>query len=281
MEKAMKVGFHLSVAQGFAWTYEEAKRLGCEAIQIFVKNPRSWATKVWRDEEVWAFKMIRAQLEVFAHLSYLPNLAKIDLDERHMAAFVHEVELCVQLGIETIVVHCGSRPDTTMGLQMTARAINAVLENHEIKVLIENASGQGNAIGKDISELGSIYSDIERRDKVGLCLDTAHLFESGYDVSNIYNWDGVLRAVEKAFGTGKIGLLHLNDSKTDLRSRVDRHWHIGKGKIGTPLFRSILNDIRFINLCGVMETPKAASMDEENMKTMRSLLSPLVPCPSS
>jgi deoxyribonuclease IV len=281
MERAMKIGFHLSVAQGFTWTYKEAKRLGCQAIQVFVKNPRSWATKIWRDEEVEAFKTIRAELEVFAHLSYLPNLAKIDLDERHLAGFVHEVELCVRLGIETIVVHCGSRPDTATGLRMTARAIDTVLADHEIKVLIENASGQGNAIGKDISELSRIYSAIERREKVGLCLDTAHLFESGYNIRNINNWNGVLRAVREDFGTDKIGLLHLNDSKTDLGSRVDRHWHIGKGKIGTPPFRSILNDIRFIGLCGVMETPKAASMDEENMKTMRSLLSPLVPRSSS
>ncbi len=271
----------MSVAKGFDWMYSEAKRLGCEAIQLFVKNPRSWSVKEWKDEELEAFSRLSAEFEIFSHLSYLPNLAKVDLDERNLAGLVHEAELSVQLGIKAMVVHCGSRDEADVGLETAASAINRVLEKRDITILLENSSGQGNSVGRAISELGRLFDGVARKERVGLCIDTAHLFESGCDMRRKIVAERVFKEVEERFGPGKIGLFHLNDSKTDLGSMVDRHWHIGKGKIGLPLFRRLLNDVRFVDVCGVMETPKADSMDEENMKTMKSLLSPLVPRPFS
>jgi deoxyribonuclease IV len=277
----MQIGFHISIAKGFDWTLGEAKRLGCEVIQIFVKNPRSWKRKIWSDSDCGAFKALSGSIPIFAHLTYLPNLAKIDEDERHMKGLIHEVELCVDLGLKAIVVHCGSRRDKAKGIEMVSKAINHVISTYDVDVIMENSAGQGNTIGKNLDELVRIFEQIENKKKVSLCLDTAHLFASGYDIRLREVWETLITDLEIHFGTDKIGLFHLNDSKTDLGSRVDRHWHIGKGSIGADAFRIILNDARFKNLKGVMETPKVDNMDEENMNVVRALLSPLVSCPFS
>jgi len=277
----LKVGFHMSIAKGFDWIFNESKRLGCEVIQIFVKNPRSWRDKQWTEEDIESFKKLSKIYPVFAHLSYLPNLAKIDEDEKHMTGFFHEVESCGKLGIHSMVVHCGSREDANKGTIMVAEAVNRVLEKHEINILLENASGQGNSIGRQITELAGIYRNIKNKEKTFLCLDTAHLFQSGYDISNAKGWNRIVAEIERYFGKNRIVLLHLNDSRTDCGSRVDRHWHIGKGRMGMEAFRIILSDKRFAHLHGVMETPKMGRMDEKNMRVMKSLLSPLVSRSSS
>jgi len=274
----MQLGFHISIAKGFDWTLKEAKRLGCEVIQIFVRNPRSWKRKTWSDTDCKAFKALSGSMPVFAHLTYLPNLAKIDEDERHIKGLIHEVELCVELGLKAIVVHCGSRHDKAKGIEMVSNAINYVISTYDVDVVMENSAGQGNSIGKNLDELFRIFEQIKNKKKVFLCLDTAHLFASGYDIRAPEVWKALTAEIEVRIGLDKIGLFHLNDSKTDIGSRVDRHWHIGKGSIGADAFKIILNDVRFKNLKGVMETPKVGNMDEENMKVMRALLSPLVSC---
>jgi deoxyribonuclease-4 len=272
----MKIGFHMPIARGFGWMQKEAEGLGCEVIQMFVKNPRSWAKKTWLEEEIEAFRPILREFTVVAHLSYLPNLAKIDQDERNIEGFIHEAELCTRLGVKSMVVHCGSRQEKEEGIKMTARAINTVTERYDITILLENAAGQGSSIGSSFVELAGIFEGVTHRERVFLCLDTAHLFEAGNDVRLSMTWDGIVKAVTRYFGPGKIMFFHLNDSKTGLGSRVDRHWHIGKGEIGTAAFKIIVNDKRFAHLAGVMETPKTGNMDEENMKTIKSLLPPLM-----
>lgn len=277
----MRIGFHISIANGFDRTLKEARRLGCEVVQVFVRNPRSWGEKTLTDYHIESFSKLSESMPVLAHLTYLPNLAKIDEDERHMRGFIHEVDLCMKLGIKSMVVHCGSRGDKKEGFDMVSRAINDVVNRYDIEILMENSAGQGNGIGRNIDELSLIFEKIETKDRVSLCLDTAHLFASGYDIRLRTVWDAIVEKVRDRFGSGKIAFLHLNDSRTDLGSRVDRHWHIGKGKIGSDAFEMILNDIRFENIMGVMETPKVDNMDEENMKVMRSLLPSLVSRPSS
>lgn len=272
----MKIGFHMPIAKGFDWTLREAKRLGCDVIQIFLKNPRSWEKKVWKDAEKESFSRLRHEIPVIGHLSYLPNLARIDEDEHNLNGFMHEVELCGELGLDSLVVHPGSRTDKTTGIEMIAKAINHVLGHHDIKILLENSSGQGASIGKDAQEIVSIYEKIERKEKVFVCLDTAHLFQSGCNISLKHVWATYLRDLDEELGKDKIGFFHLNDSKTKAGSRVDRHWHIGRGEININFFRSLIKDKQFAHLGGVMETPKMGKMDEENMQTMRSLLSPLM-----
>ena len=266
----------MPISRGFDRTLKEAKQLHCDVVQIFLKNPRSWERKVWKDEDIEAFRRLHREIPVFGHLSYLPNLAKIDEDERNLKGFVHEVELCGELGLDRLVVHLGSRADRKTAIGMIAKAINYVLERYDIRLFLENSSGQGASIGKSAEELAGVYKKIDRKEKVFICIDTAHLFEAGYDIRIKKIWKAFICYIEERVGEDKIRFFHLNDSKTPSGSCVDRHWHIGKGEIGIGFFRSLLNDKRFVHLAGAMETPKMGKMDKENMRIMRSLLPPLM-----
>jgi len=277
----VKIGFHLPISKGFAWTHREATRLGCEVVQIFVKNPRSWGEKSLSDDERESFSRLFHDLPVVAHLSYLPNLAKIDEDPRHLKAVFHEAALCTQLGIDRLIMHCGSRKERKRGMANVAEGVDRVLAAFDISVMLENAAGQGDSLGTNIPELGEIYRRISDKSRVSLCLDTAHIFEAGYNVRSRLVWRRILRETRDYLGPEALGFFHLNDSKTPLGSNVDRHWHIGQGTIGLSAFRYLLNEQKFAHLGGVMETPKMGNMDDVNMKAMRSLLSPLVPGPSS
>ncbi len=272
----MKIGFHLPISKGFKALAKEAKGLRCEAVQVFVKNPRSWKEKEWLDEEVDAARQVTSRLPVFAHLSYLPNLARADEDERHLKALEDEAMLACQVGARGLVVHCGSRGDKKKGLVAVALAVNRVCEGWPLDILLENCAGQGNGVGKSLEELATILEGVSKAERIFLCLDTAHLFAAGFAIGTTEGYESLMSRAEQLFGIDRIGLFHLNDSKAALGSRVDRHWHIGHGLMGKEAFRMIVNDKRFAHLCGIMETPKMGKWDRENMKTMRSLLSPLV-----
>jgi deoxyribonuclease-4 len=277
----MRIGFHLPIAKGFDHTLSEARRLGCEVVQVFVKNPRSWVEKRWNDRDMEAFSRLSSHIPVVAHLSYLPNIARSDEEPRNLASFLHEAQLAAEVGITRMVVHCGSRENVSKGIEVAAKSVSEVLLQSPITVLLENAAGQGRALGKNIGELARIFEAVGDRERVGFCLDTAHLFEAGYDVRRKSTWKGIMSELEARCGSTSIGFFHLNDSKTALGSAVDRHWHIGKGEIGTRCFRYLVNEKELAHLGAVMETPKMGNMDEENMKTMRGLLPPLVPSPFS
>jgi deoxyribonuclease IV len=266
----MHIGFHLPIAKGFEHTYREAKRLRCEVVQVFMKNPRSWARKTWADKDRKAFARLFVDLPVIAHLSYLPNIARADEDPKSLDGLLHEGALAAELGIRSMVVHCGSREDVRMGIHVAAMSVREVLRSCSISILLENSAGQGNVIGKTIGELAQICDAVGHGDRVGFCLDTAHLFESGYNVRKQSVWAKIIGELARRCGPESIKFFHLNDSKTPFESAVDRHWHIGKGEIGADCFRYLLNEKRLAHLGGVMETPKMGNMDEENMKTMRS-----------
>ncbi len=278
---AVKIGFHLPISKGFEATHREAMRLGCEVLQIFVKNPRSWVEKQWSDDERELFSRLFGRMPVVAHLSYLPNPARIDEEPRNLRALLHEAALCQQLGITALVMHCGSRKERKRGIAKVAESVDRVLDAHNISIILEIAAGQGASIGTSIPELGAIIRQTSRKDRVSLCLDTAHMFAAGYDVRMKSVWKRIIRELGEHLASEKVGFFHLNDSKSVLGSRVDRHWHIGKGEIGLSAFRHILNEQKFAHLGGVMETPKMGNMDDVNMQVMRSLLPPLVPRPSS
>ena len=277
----MKIGFHLPVAKGYDYTLGEARRLGCEMGQIFVKNPRSWAEKHLADKEIEAFLRLSAHIPVVAHLSYLPNIAKSDEEPRNLSGLLHEARLAAELGISRMVVHCGSRDNVSKGIDVAAGSIGEVLLRSPVTVLLENSAGQGRALGKSVDELARIYETVGERKRVRFCLDTAHLFESGYDVRHESTWGDILAELEARCGAESIAFFHLNDSKTPFASMVDRHWHIGQGEIGPGCFRYLVNEKKLAHLGAVMETPKTGNMDEENMKTIKGLLSPLMPGPSS
>jgi len=272
----MKIGFHLPISHGFGSTLREARRLGCEVVQIFVKNPRSWKRREWRDDELEQFSALKATVEVYAHLSYLPNIARADEEPKNLEGFLHEAALAQALGIESMVVHCGSNPDQDRGVAVAARTIDQVLDRYDLAIVLENAAGQGNTLGRDIKTLGRIYRAVRRKEKVFFCLDTAPIYQSGYDTRPQKTWTTIVKEADEHLD-GRVRLFHLNDSKTPLGSNVDRHWHIGRGQIGPGAFRLLFKVQKFAHLAGVMETPKVGNMDDENMRVMRSLLSPLVP----
>jgi deoxyribonuclease IV len=276
----VRIGFHLPISKGFNVLYREAVRLQCEVVQIFVKNPRSWVAKTWTDKDREAFRQFD-NLPVVAHLSYLPNIARADEESRNLAALVHEAGLCSDLGIDRMIVHCGSRDNTRKGIMAAAGCIEKVLEGSGITLLLENSAGQGNGIGSTVNELIDIWVAVGEKERLGFCLDSAHLFQAGYDVRDKDIWISIFDQIENQCATNAIKLFHLNDSKTSLGGGVDRHWHIGQGAIGLDCFQFLMNDKRLAHLEGVMETPKMGNMDEENMKTMRSLLSSLVSSPPS
>lgn len=276
----MKIGFHLPISKGFDATLREANRLGCEAVQIFLKNPRGWGKKRWREEDIEKFSALKSAVSVYAHLSYLPNIARSNEDARNMDGFLHEASLAEELGVEYLVVHCGSHPDQDKGVEIAARTIDRALDRFDISILLENAAGQGNTLGRNIPALGRIYSAVQQKEKVYLCLDTAHIYESGYDIRQWRTWARIVREIDEHLD-GRILFFHLNDSKTTLGSNSDRHWHIGQGQIGLKAFKLLFKVEKFAHLAGVMETPKVGNMDYENMRAMRSLLSPLVSRSSS
>ncbi len=267
----------MSTSGGLERMHREVLELGCECVQIFVKNPRSWKKKSFKEEEINLFRERFSSVPKFSHLSYLPNLAKGN--ERDISGFFEEIELSLQLGIESIVVHCGSSERKGDGLRRVSEVINLAHANFFINVLIENSSGQGNSIGSTLEEISMIIEKVKDKERVKLCIDTAHLFQSGIDIRDSSLWELFLSSVERTLGREKIGLIHLNDSKTDLGSKVDRHWHIGRGKMGLETFRHILNDSRLKSLCAIMETPQMGKMDKVNMETVRSLLLPLMSHP--
>jgi deoxyribonuclease IV len=277
----VKIGFHLPIARGFEWTRREASRLNCDVVQIFLKNPRSWAEKRLRSEECELFSQLFQTVPVAAHLSYLPNPAKIDDEPRNLKAILHEAALCAQLGIGRLIMHCGSRKERQRGIELVAETVDRVHAASGISVTLENAAGQGDSLGRSIPELGEICRRISCKERVSICLDTAHLFAAGYNVKSRLVWRRIINEVRDYIGPNGLGFFHLNDSKTPLGSGVDRHWHIGQGKIGLSAFRYLMNEQKFAHLGGVMETPKMGNMDDVNMKAMRSLLSPLVPGSSS
>lgn len=277
----MRIGFHLPIGKGFDYTLGEARRLGCDVVQVFVKNPRSWSEKRWSDGDLEAFGRLSAEIPVVAHLSYLPNIARSDEEPRNLKGFLHEARLAAELGISRMVVHCGSREEASRGIEVAAMSVAEVLLGTPVTVLLENSAGQGKALGRTVDGLVRIFETVGDRERVGFCLDTAHLFEAGYDVRKKSTWKAVTGELEARCGSKSIAFLHLNDSKTPLGSAVDRHWHIGEGEIGAGTFSFLVNDKKLAHLEGVMETPKMGNMDEENMKTMRGLLSPLVSRPSS
>jgi deoxyribonuclease-4 len=218
---------------------------------------------------------------VFGHTGYLINLAANPSAnrEKSLASLVQEIELATQLGLPFLVLHPGAHLTASerVGLQNVARALDEVFEatrESRVRIALENTAGQGSCLGCRIEQLAWVYQHVKRPERLGLCLDTAHFFAAGYDIRSPGGWDHAIAEVSSKVGLKEILAFHLNDSKTDLGSRVDRHEHIGKGKIGLEAFRSIVNDARFRHHPGCLETPKGEDLKEdvENLRVLRSLV---------
>jgi deoxyribonuclease-4 len=272
----------VSIAGGFARVRQRAEAVGCQSIQLFSSNPRGWAVAALEADDVARFRAdVRESgiSPVFCHAPYLPNLAAGvgAARKRSIAAIVTQLERCAALGIDYLVCHVGRAVGASeeRALANVAGNVNAVLASadSEVKLLLENTAGMGTEVGYSFAQIAGVVAGVAERDRVGVMLDTAHAFEAGYEWRTRSGADAALREFDKTIGLARLHGLHLNDSKSEFGSRVDRHSHIGEGRIGRAGFGLIVNHPLLRGLPGIMETPRTSPEDDvRNMKAVRSLV---------
>lgn len=275
----MKLGCHVSIADSVDKAVDRANALGCNVFQIFTRSPRMWKYREFKNEEVSEFKrkLIETEISpVFSHMPYLPNLSSSNPEpyEKSVAALELEVNRCIQLGIPYIVTHLGSHlgKGVDVGTKQIVNAINRATdgyENHPI-ILLENTSGKTNEIGSTFEEIDVIINNTHT-DRIGVCFDTCHAFARGYNLSTSKGLNETIKNIQETVGFDRIGLVHLNDSKGELGSRMDRHDHIGLGNIGENGFSNLLKSM-FGEKPLVLETPvNEIRTDSDNLRKVREL----------
>ncbi len=278
----MRFGFQISIAGGFSRVVARATHLGCETIQIFSGNPRGWKNKPLSLAEAAKFKeeVEKENINpVFVHMPYLPNIAspRENLYSKSIKSLQEDMVRTEKLGSTYLVLHPGSRITSSEAKAMgrITEAINHALAQvkNRVIVLLENTAGQGTAMGYSFSQIKELLNGIDDKDRVGVCLDTAHALEAGYDLSKKEGLKKVIEEFDRLIGLEKLYLLHLNDSKTPLSSRVDRHWHIGDGYIGREGFRRIINHPELSHLPAILETPRKNDKDDlKNISVVKALV---------
>jgi deoxyribonuclease IV len=275
------LGAHVSTSGGVDKAPENGKSLGCEAIQVFTRNQMQWRARPLSDLEIAGFREGLKDCGIQAtvsHDSYLINLGSHEpvTLQKSLDAFADEIERCEQLGIPFLVFHPGSHVGAgeAVGLQRIVDSLNAVLNRkpeYKTQVLLENTAGQGSNLGYRFEHLAEILAKTENPDRLGVCLDTCHLFASGYDLRTRSSYEATFHQFDAIVGLGRVKGFHLNDSKKSLGSRVDRHENIGKGQLGLEPFRFLLNDPRFAGLPMLLETPGGDEAYRIDLTTLRSL----------
>ena len=274
----------MSTGGGVWKALQRGAGIGCEVVQLFVKNNMQWFGKAHSPEDLALYaKELAAQklAAVFGHTGYLINLGAPPCAKRDksLQSLIQEINLATDLGLPFLVMHPGAHLGSgeTAALARVVSGLDEVFQatkSSAVRIALENTAGQGSCLGHIINHLASIYDQVKQPKRLGVCLDTAHLFAAGYDIRKPKGWNAAIAEVDSLIGLDRILAFHLNDSKTDLGSRVDRHAGIGQGKIGRQAFRHIVNDARFRDLPGCLETPKSADLHEdvENLATLRSLV---------
>ncbi|MCK9266688.1 deoxyribonuclease IV [bacterium] len=272
----MKIGAHIFLGKKLNSVLETTLLLNCDCCQIFLHNPRGWNRKSRDDEELVEFKKDSETKKVFpiaVHMPYLVNFATPDKTIIHKSCKVLEVELeeCEKMGVAYYVIHPGSHKG--MGINYGVASVADNLKNFvggNVKILLENTAGQGDSVGSKWNELGEILDKLNG--KAGVCFDTAHAFESGYDLATEGFVENLKSEIEKSFGLRYILMVHANDSLTSKGSRSDRHQHIGEGHIGLKGFENLIKDDYFGTLPYIIETPKDTPADDiRNLKILRKL----------
>jgi deoxyribonuclease-4 len=280
----VRLGVHVSVAGGVDRAVDRALEKGCDAFQIFTTNPRSWRSKPVSAESVERFvsRLRVSELSpAVAHMPYLPNLAspKDDVYEKSVQALTAEVMRCQELCIPYLVTHLGSHlgEGPEYGLERIVNALDTALSRTEsdVVVLLENSAGTMNSMGSSFSEIASILESLPAMSRrLGVCLDTCHLFAAGYDLRTSLAVEETLCQFQGCIDLGKVMLVHLNDCRGSLGSHLDRHEHIGLGHIGESGFRAILSHPAMQRTPMILETPVDSRRDDQrNLDVARSLAS--------
>jgi deoxyribonuclease IV len=278
----MLLGAHVSIAGGLFNAPIRGKEIGCSAIQIFTKNQRQWKHAPLTEEQIEQYKneLTKSCIKiVIAHDSYLINLCSPDKNNLHKSreSFIFELARCQALGISGLVFHPGAHMDLgeKKGLSLIAESINIGLEKFpeiNTKLLLETTAGQGTSLGYRFEQLEQIIRKIDAKEKVGVCIDTCHIFAAGYDIRTSESYQVTFKKFDDIIGLNKLGVFHLNDSKKEFGSRVDRHERIGEGKIGLEAFRLIMNDLRFKNVPKILEIPGGENCYKQDIALLESLV---------
>lgn len=278
------LGAHVSTAGGCEKAIDRALSIGCRAMQIFVKNNMQWFANPLAEKEARAFcdHPRRAELAaVFGHSGYLINLAATnpDFHARSIRSLREELVRADQLELPFLVLHPGAHMGAGVepGLNKVVASLDevlAALPENRTRLALEITAGQGSCLGHTFEQLAHLIGRVRAPERLCVCLDTAHLFAAGYDLSTMAKTEKVFAQFDKIVGRARLAALHLNDSKTGLNSRVDRHEHIGKGRIGFEAFRFLMSAPRFAKIPKVLETPKGKEMREDvaNMAALRALV---------
>ena len=275
----MRIGVHVSIGGSVDRAADRAAELGCNTFQIFTRNPRQWQATELTPETAKAFsdKVKSYDIDpVFAHMPYLPNLASPrEVYEKSVKTLTSELERCKQLKIPYLVTHLGSHLGAGMqtGFTNLINSINQALNDTDgdVMLLLENTAGTRNSMGSTLEDIQHIIEQLSNPENAGVCFDTSHAFAAGYDLRTEETVEATVRKIDEIIGFEKLKLVHLNDSKGDLNSRIDRHEHIGMGKIGEEGFRNVLAS-RLGELPLILETPRdARRSDVGNLEKVKEL----------
>jgi deoxyribonuclease-4 len=279
------IGAHMSISGGVELAPLRGRDVGCACIQIFTKSNMQWAARPLAEKEIAAFKLNCAQTgiaPVIAHNSYLINLGAPDaaLAKKSFDSFLMELDRCRALGLSLIIAHPGSHTGAgeAEGLRCIGNAVNELIEQTSgspVRLLLETTAGQGSNLGYRFEQLAEILEGVKEKSRVGVCLDTCHVFAAGYDIRTEDGYRRTMEEFDKVIGLKKLQAFHINDSKGDLGSKLDRHEQIGHGRLGREPFRLLLRDERFAAIPKVLETPKGTKgkleWDVINLRLLRQL----------
>jgi deoxyribonuclease-4 len=276
----------MSIAGGCHKALDAARDLCCGTVQLFTKNANQWQAKELANEDIALFRQTLRSTKLkypTAHDSYLINLASPDeqLYRKSVEAFIVELRRAEQLGLSYLVMHPGAHLGNgeEAGLERVAGALDEVHErcaDFHVQVLLETTAGQGTCLGHRFEHLARILEMVRNPERLGVCLDTCHVFAAGYSLAPAQEYRATMREFDRLIGLSRLRCFHLNDSKKPLGSRVDRHEHIGRGCLGLEPFRLLVNDRRFRSRPMILETPKEDGdnddMDRVNLQTLRDLV---------
>ncbi len=284
----------MSISGGRYLALVRGKELGCEAIQVFIRNVRSWSSKPLEKKEIDDFLEKKEELKkkiwpIITHNSYLINLASLDEEKLNKSyeAMLDELIKAEELGLDFENIHPGVIPKSDEdqitkkeALYQIAEQLNKLMEETEkstIIILLETTAGQGKGLGHKFHHLKTIIDKVNNKDRIGVCFDTAHSFAAGYDFTTKKKYDDMWDEFDEIIGLNYLYAFHINDTDKNLGSRVDRHTHIGQGKIGKEPFSFFVNDEKFKNHPGILETPKSPkgkdkSFDIMNLAILKSLI---------
>lgn len=276
------IGAHVSISGGLYHAVDRGEKIGCNAIQIFTKNQVQWKAKPLLHHEIERFvrsatgSSIRS---VLAHGSYLINLGSPEREglEKSRLAFLEEIDRAELLKIPYLIFHPGSHKGTgdETGLRLIAESLNFIHHQRParyVKLLLETTSGQGTNLGYSFEQLRQIIDMVEDPSRIGVCLDTCHIFAAGYDIRTRSSYERVMEKFDRAIGLVLLCAIHLNDSRKELGSRIDRHECIGEGQIGLDGFRFIMNDIRLKKIPKILEIPGDLEIFKINLDLLKSLI---------